>query len=848
VSATTSRICDRSACQILGDDLKRYYVGIFTVSAATLLLELALTRVLSVAMWYHFGFLVISTALLGFGVAGVALSLWPGFRERAPLDTTLSLLSLGFGATTFLSYWLTQKIVFDPFDVVAHRSQLLLAPLYYLIITIPFFFSGLVIALLFSRRSTEVNRLYAFDLLGAGIGCAGLALVMPAFGGAGSVLFAALLGFVGAAVFGWSQARRFALIGVALAVCFLPISFWGDRLMPISVIATKVHPLEPTNSRPILTAWSSLSKVDVFKIPAAPDSGRPRDGLSIIVDAGAAGTAIPDLSSGVREYLANSDDFRHAGYAYLGKQHPKVLIIGSGAGREVLEGLAYGADSVTAVEINPVINQIATETLRPYWGGLFEQPEVHLVTEDGRSFVRRSHDRYDAIISVQTMSDAALLSGAMTLSETYILTREAFEDYYDHLTPNGVLMMTRPKHQIPKLITTARELFDERGLGNAADHILVFRGPVLPYGHTEFLTCFLMKKSEWDAGEIAAIEKRLGVGDVHASGSEVPEIYYAPHQKAQESAYARHLSRVATAPDLQALYRGTTEALAPATDDKPFFNQRLQWRFMRPGVFKEVLSSGVTNIDFQPIAEVSLILLFAQVTLIAAVLVLLPLLRAARLGLRLRSQGQFLFYFAGLGLGFIMIEMVLLQKFTLFLGQPAYTLAVILASLLISTGIGSYATSRFRNTSRWSLFPVVILILTAVGITALATPSVLAFALGFALPWRILISVVLVTPFGFLLGMPFPMGLRLLEAEAPNLLPWAWGVNAFATVVGSVGSVILAMALGFRVVFAAAAACYLLSLASLILPELASLALGQRHTARILDHVQPSTLDSASTD
>ena len=205
MSATTSRICDRSACQILGDDLKRYYVGIFTVSAATLLLELALTRVLSVAMWYHFGFLVISTALLGFGVAGVALSLWPGFRERAPLDTTLSLLSLGFGATTFLSYWLTQKIVFDPFDVVAHRSQLLLAPLYYLIITIPFFFSGLVIALLFSRRSTEVNRLYAFDLLGAGIGCAGLALVMPAFGGAGSVLFAALLGFVGAAVFGWSQ-------------------------------------------------------------------------------------------------------------------------------------------------------------------------------------------------------------------------------------------------------------------------------------------------------------------------------------------------------------------------------------------------------------------------------------------------------------------------------------------------------------------------------------------------------------------------------------------------------------------------------------------------------------------
>jgi hypothetical protein len=843
--ATTRRTGDRN---VIGDDLRRYYFGIFTVSAATLLLELALTRVLSVAMWYHFGFLVISTALLGFGVAGVSLSLWPGLRERAPLDRALSLLSLGFGATTFLSYWLTQYLVFDPFDIVIHRSQLLLAPLYYLIITVPFFFSGLVIALLFSRRSTEVNRLYAFDLLGAGIGCAGLALVMPAFGGAGSVLLAALFGFISAAVFGWSQARRFALIGVALAVCLLPISFWGDRLFPISVIATKVHPLEPTDSKPIFTAWSSLSKVDVFKIPAAPNSGRPRDGLSIIVDAGAAGTAVPDLSAGVREYLTNSDDFRHAGFAYLGKQHPKVLIIGSGAGREVLEGLAYGADSITAVEINPVINQIVTQTLRPYWGGLFEQPEVHLVTEDGRSFVRRSHDQYDAIISVQTMSDAALLSGAMTLSETYILTREAFEDYYDHLTPNGVLMMTRPKHQIPKLITTARELFDERGLGNAADHILVFRGPVLPYGHTDFLTCFLMKRSEWDAAEIAEIGKRLAIGEPHPSGSEVPEIYYAPHQKAQESAYAKHLFNVAKAPDLHALYSGTTEALAPATDDKPFFNQRLQWRFMRPGVFKEVFSSGVTNIDFQPIAEVSLILLFAQVTVIAAILVLLPLFRGARQGVRLRSQGPFLFYFAGLGLGFIMIEMVLLQKFTLFLGQPAYTLAVILASLLISTGLGSYATSRFRNTSKWSLIPIVVLILTALAITALATPSVLAAALGLALPARILISIVLVAPFGFVLGMPFPVGLRLLDAEAPNLIPWAWGVNAFATVVGSVVSVILAMAFGFRVVFAVAAACYLLSLAAVILPEVAIFAAGQRHTARGIDHVHPSNLGSASTD
>ena len=159
--------------------------------------------------------------------------------------------------------------------------------------------------------------------------------------------------------------------------------------------------------------------------------------------------------------------------AYVGKEHPKVLIIGSGAGREVLEALYFGASSITAVEINPIINDIVTKRMREHWGGLFEQPEVRLVTEDGRSFVRRSKEKYDAIISVNTMSYAALASGALTLSESYIMTREAFEDYWNHLTPNGTLLVTR-LIQIPKLFATTREMFDHLGLGSPADHLFAF--------------------------------------------------------------------------------------------------------------------------------------------------------------------------------------------------------------------------------------------------------------------------------------------------------------------------------------------------------------------------------------
>jgi predicted membrane-bound spermidine synthase len=804
-----------------GELNRRYFLGIFLVSAATLLLELALTRTLAVAIWYHFSFLVISTALLGFGASGVTLSLWTNLRERAPLDKSLSVLSLGFGVTTILSYWLMQRIPFDPFGLVFHLSQFLFMPLYYLNLVVPFFFSGLVIALLFSRRSKEVNRLYAADLVGAGIGCCAITVVMPVFGGSGSVLMASLLGFLAAAVFGWPQERRVAVAGGMLAVCLLPIAFLGDRLIPISVVKAKRHPLQPAGAKPIYTAWSALSKVDVFKIPAAPERGRPDAGFSIIVDGGFAGTAVPDLSDGARNYLAHTDDFRNAGLAYVGKHHPKVLIIGSGAGREVLEALAFGASSITAVEINPIITKIVTQTLRPSWGGLFEQPEVHLITEDGRSFVRRSQDTYDAIISVQTMSDAALLSGAMSLSETYILTREAFADYYDHLTPEGVLMMTRPNYQIPKLITTTSEMFEERGLQDVARHIFAFRGPVLPYGHNRLLDCFLMKKSVWTPDEIAAMEKRLGFGEPPPLGGKSPELYFSPYEEVpQKTFFNRRLHELANSQDLQAIYRGTSEALSPATDDQPFFNQRQRWRTLRPNVLRRVLlpASDSDINGYLPVAEATLVALFAQAVVIATIFILLPLIRSSRARLRAVGQWSFLVYFAGLGLGFIMVEMVLLQRFTLFLGQPIYTLAVVLAGLLLSSGVGSYATSGLRRTSRWSFVPIIAVILGALGVTAVVTPYVLSAALGLGLTLRVLISLLLIAPLGFVLGMPFPRGLRIVGEEAPELIPWAWGVNGFFTVIGSIAAVILGMAFGFRFVLGIAAACYLVGLAAIILP------------------------------
>jgi spermidine synthase len=814
-------LMDKAACRLECVVARRHYIGIFLLSFATLLLELSLTRVFSVASWYHFGFLVISTSLLGFGASGVTLSLWSYLRERAPLDPALAILSLAFGIVTLGSFRLMQSIPFDPFSMLLDKRQLIFTAVYFLMLAAPFFCSGMGIALLFTRGTSNVGLLYAADLLGAGLGCAALAIVMPEFGGSGSVVVAAAIGSLAAVVFGLSRARGLMITGVAISLTTIVLAFMAEQELPITVVSNKHHRLQPAGMAPIYTAWNSFSRVDVYELPPMPEAGRPDPGLGIIIDAGTAGTAIGDLSMGVRNYLSNCPQYYASGLPYVGKKHAKVLIIGSGAGAEVLEALYFGASSITAVEINPIINDIVTKRLSQYWGGLFQQPEVHLVTEDGRSFVRRSQEKYDAIISIQTMSESALTSGATTMAESYTCTREAFEDYLDHLTPEGVYLVTRTDFQIPRVFATISEVFERRGLGSPASHLFAFEGILAPFHSSQFISGSLFKKSPFTDAEIREMKERLGINNPSVwKGNTPPKIYYSPFDPPQ-TLFQVKLAKIATSTDLSEIYVSSDRLLSPATDDKPFFNQNIPLSSLRPWIFRRILSAGGKDansgylVGGLPVAEAMLVILLIQAIGIAAVLILLPLARFSWQGLRMPGHWSFLTYFACLGLGFIMIEVVLLQRFILFLGQPAYTFAVVLASLLVFTGAGSYVASLFHENSRRLFFLILLAIMFAICATLFLTPWVLSATLGFAFPWRVAISVALVAPLGVLLGMPFPTGLRMVANEASDLVPWAWGVNAFFTVIGSVSSMILGMALGFTWVLVIAGMCYLVALVAI---------------------------------
>jgi len=815
MTTDASQFDERASADTIG---AHHYLGIFLLSLATLLLELSLTRVLSVALWYHFGFLVISTALLGFGTSGVVLALWRRLREEISLDRALATLALLFGLLTVLCFWLMQRIPFDPFSLFSDKRQLAFMPLYYIVISLPFFCSGLALALLFTRGGKRVNRLYAFDLVGAGIGCAALALIMPAFGGSGSVVFAAALGLLAAVIFGFRVTKKIAAVAIILAAGFFAVAFFANKLLPISITPNKGTP----QSAPIYTAWNTFSKIDVFEIKSPPRSRTGRGARRFIFDAGTAATGTIDLRPSVREALrevGDKDDYP-SNIAYVGKTKPSILIIGSGGGAQVLDALHYGAGKIIAVEINPIINDVITHRMRDYWGDLYQQPEVQVVTEEGRSYVRRSQEQYDAIISVHTISNAAIASGALSLAENYVLTREAFEDYLDHLKSDGVLYFTRPETQIARLFSTGREALAARGITDLTSHFFAYRnlpaqeGPLAPL-YKSFSAGFLMKKSPFTAEEISAIRKTLKIDEPAKPSEGTTEVLYTPEEPASDSIY----HRLITASDLRTVYASEPAQIEPATDDRPFFNQHTRWSTINWQTFQDIFTQNSPRktrmaLEDRPIAEVTLLVLLVQSIVVAAVLILLPLLKFSRQGLRVPHRGSFLVYFAGLGLGFIMIEIALLQRFTLFLGQPVYTFAVVLAALLIFTGIGAALSDKFSSAARKNLRIIVPLILLILLITAFLTPPIFNATLGWSLLARVLVSVLILAPLGILLGMPFPSGLRIIGEEVPSLVPWAWGVNGFFTVIGTVGALILGMAFGFKVVLVLAALCYLIALAA----------------------------------
>lgn len=770
-----------------------YYLGIFSISIATLLLEVSFTRIFAVMFFNHYAFMMISSALFGFAISGVVLSIFSSIRT-GDLEKTLAFCSICFSVSVLI---LLKIIGFIPlrFSKLGEEpSQIVNLALYLLFSAVPFFFSGLALGLAISRMAEKVNRLYFYDLMGAGLGCFLVVPLMPLFGGEGTVVVAAIFGSLSGIFF--SVKRRHFLF-IANGLVFIGLGLLSSHAEDY----LKVYPHEA--KRDFLkqaelfglefSKWSAISRIDVTNFPPYKmiwiDAGTnqsfliPFNGKFDSLGPRGGSVALPYL---LKDRVSNVD--------------PDVMIIGPGGGAEVLTALAYKVSSLTAIEMDPVICDVVRHRFNNFIGGIYLHPNVKLINDEGRSFIRRSQKQYDIIQQVNNATPVAIASGGLNLSETYLLTKEAFHEYLDHLKDDGILAIHRWGPL--RLLALALEVLEERQVGHPYQHIVIMEGEIWT------TQGFYLKKTPFTQQELKFIEEFS-----QASGF---KIIFSPNMRDPSS-----LSyKLTFSPDRGELIRRQKVNLFAPTDDKPFFDhfQKMGFKVNLSGVPEELRPQLI----YGNIADLTLFAILGEAVVLSTFFIFLPLYIFRRKGLRAYGAMHYLGYFSALGLGFILVEICLIQKFILFIGYPVYSMATVLSSLLVSAGVGSYLSGKFIQSAQKRLAIIVIGIAALIIFELTLSPRIFHLLLGVPLILRIVCSVGLIAPLGILMGMPFPLGISLVHRTSSELIPWAWGINGYATVVGSPLCLILAITVGFKFELLLAGVIYILGLvviSRLMIPE-----------------------------
>jgi len=751
--------------------------------------------------------MVISVALLGFGVSGVFLSLNDKIK-KVNTDKLLTWLSILYGISIFASFTIINQIPFDPFSLLTDKIQFLYLPIYYLLITIPFFFSGLIISVLLSYFRNEISKLYFFDLIGAGAACFAFVFFIPIFGGNGTIVIISALAFMNAIIFSFKEFKTLAFVSGILAVIVLSFLMNINGSLPINSSPNKIYGnyIKQKPELNMFSAWNIFSKIDVMKEEEPQEDGY--DIALAIIDDGNATTNIPN----VKKFPLESKPADASNLAFAPKDTVNnVFIIGSAGGGEILSSLYNNAKNVTAVEINGILNDLISQKMA-YWTGplVKNNPKVNLITDDARNVITNSREKFDVIISAHTISASAVSSGAMSMVENYILTKEAVDEYINHLSNSGVLYISRPETQMPKLITTLKKSVTgiTDGKDNGKNDIIVFRRPPNDFETGKsFLAGVLFKKNGFTPDEVIKIKNEAAKLSL--------DIDYDPVSK-QDGYYKQLIESDNIDNEISIAKLNIT----PATDDKPFFDKNIGFSNLTFDGIKETFSQddkAILALKDKPVAETTLLAILVQTILVSFVLILLPLRFFSKKKVNVKDKNvqpekpfdrNFLIYFACLGFGYIMLQICMIQKFTLLLGQPVFTLLTVVSTMLVASGIGSFYSKKLF-TNKKTVFIVIALYAIALG---LLNPILFKAFASYDLIIRIIISVILIFPLGFFMGMPFPMGLGLINDEQKKFIPLAWGVNGFFSVIGTVSAMILAMTIGFKFVFILSGIIYLLAM------------------------------------
>jgi hypothetical protein len=747
----------------------RALTGLGLVAGSTLALQVVLTRILSAALAYHFGFLAVSLALLGVGVGALVVYLRPAWFEK-PLERLLARWSIALALLLLVVPALLVRLDFVTGEggKVTAGFALTLA-LTCLLAALPFAAAGVVVALAVRGWAATIGRVYAFDLTGAGLGAL---VVVPLMWIASAPTLAVGLGAVAAvAALLFGGVPRAAACAAAAAAVALALAGW-----------TAVYELPattgPPDAEPVSDRWTPLSRV----LGYAPAEGSEfallfYDRIYAPVPVRAPGDPLPDW----RDLRLGPQSV-----AYELRPDGRALVIGGGGGRDIENALSSGQRQVDVIELNRVIRETVDEDLRAYSGAPYSLPGVQAVDGDGRSQLAARDTRYDVIHIGFTDTLSAASAQGFALSEANLYTVEAFREYLDHLEPAGVLAVTRLHRLVgdEALRTTvlALEALERQGVDEPERGVVVLLGRDI-FG--ELFGTVLARREPWTRAELDRIEQ--------LAGERGEGLAFAPG-----GPYRLEWAQLARAASPREFCEGYRLDVCPPTDDRPFFfNMRRAadvFSAPPPGYFYAV--------------DPMLVLALALAILVALCALAFGLPLALVPG---RPPLTSMTFFAAIGVGFLLFEIALIQRFTLFLGFPTYSLSVVLFALLVFTGLGSLASARARRPRR-ALVAALAVACAVIAVAALALQPLLAALIELPFPARVALTVLLIAPAALLLGTAMPIGLSRLRGLHESAVPWAWAINGVSSVLASVLAVAVAITWGFRAVTLLALACYLVAL------------------------------------
>ena len=812
--------------------MRFYFLSVALLAGSIIAYEITLVRLFSIAQWHHFAHMIISLALLGFGASGTAISLtqrwlmgnqWKSDEVARRFHNTYTTCGLLYSIGVVGCFVLHQYVPFNPLMLVWQPSQVLSIFVLYLILSLPFFFGAACIGLALLRFAGNVNRLYFFDLFGSGIGALGIIVTMYLIPPAQNLTLISAVGFCAMLIANWEswktrQWRRIVPI-TGLAAAFIGYLLFN----PISIKISPYKGLSSTLNFPdaqILNERHSpfglLHVVRSGLIRAVPglslNAQQPvQPQLGIFTDADGM-TAITDFRGDLSKlgYLGDTT----SAVAYHLIELPHVLVLGAGGGGDVLNALYHGAVSVDAVELNPQVLELVAKEHKDFAGHIYapDSPypvQVHVA--EARGFVRATTKRYDLIQIALLDSVSASAAGTHALSESYLYTVEAFTDLYQHLTPGGIISITRwlktPPRDMIRLFGTAVVALEQSDGAVPAQQLAMIRG-----WRTGTL---LIKKGTFNAADRAAIQNfcRERSFDL-AYYPQMPEVEANRYNQLAEPIFFRAAQAILSN-DRKQFYEGYPFNIRPTTDNRPYFFQFLRF----DSLVQMVRTVGRSAIPFIEWGYLLLIATLIQAVLAGVVLILIPLFFLKREDTSSITHNsrftnwQVFVYFLSLGVGFMFIEMSFIQKFLLLLANPTYAVAVVLCAFLLFAGLGSLFSLKLRAIGKLRQPPIAVAIgmLSVIALVYLQLlPPIFHRFLASSDALKIAVSIGLIAPLAFFMGMPFPLGIDRLQRHHPHLIAWAWGINGYASVVSAILATCLAIAFGFNVVILLAVGIYLI--------------------------------------